>query len=344
MYYYIDESGNTGLNLFDIEQPYFYYGMISSPYDLSFVLSEQYNEIKDILQIPRTSDLHGKKIKSKRFNKIINNLIYITKQWQVSFDIYYLQKSELPIFVFFDFIFDSDINFNVPYFAYRTKIKEILLLKMSSYFSDNLLQDFWYKVICEKDETLMSQQLSLICAILLDKIIQSPKNDLNILLMNGLLWAYKNPNEFFVNLNNTAACENMTNIFTPNSILFSKLVLNMRLQSRNNIHTHITVDRGKFQEFQSMISMYFNQMNGFKNFNNQSYSFDFNNTPKIQLEYGASQTNLGLQLVDMLIWNYRFLLEKDNQDMCKNKLFKNINFFHSEQILSLANIKNQMLY
>jgi hypothetical protein len=34
MYFYVDESGQTGLNLFDENQPYLYYGVLSSKTNL----------------------------------------------------------------------------------------------------------------------------------------------------------------------------------------------------------------------------------------------------------------------------------------------------------------------
>lgn len=34
MYFYIDESGNSGINLFDLEQPYLYYGILSSQFNI----------------------------------------------------------------------------------------------------------------------------------------------------------------------------------------------------------------------------------------------------------------------------------------------------------------------
>ena len=34
MYFYVDESGQTGINLFDLQQPVLYYGVLSSPHDM----------------------------------------------------------------------------------------------------------------------------------------------------------------------------------------------------------------------------------------------------------------------------------------------------------------------
>ena len=34
MYFYIDESGQTGLELFDDNQPFLYYGVLSSKFNL----------------------------------------------------------------------------------------------------------------------------------------------------------------------------------------------------------------------------------------------------------------------------------------------------------------------
>lgn len=51
MYFYIDESGQTGLNLFDESQPFLYYGILRSKLNLD-VLAEK--SLKPLWTYPDT--------------------------------------------------------------------------------------------------------------------------------------------------------------------------------------------------------------------------------------------------------------------------------------------------
>jgi hypothetical protein len=41
MFFYVDESGHTGANLFDKNQPWLYYGILSSEFDLDVAASSR---------------------------------------------------------------------------------------------------------------------------------------------------------------------------------------------------------------------------------------------------------------------------------------------------------------
>lgn len=46
MYFYVEESGHTGANLFDIEQPMLYYGILSSQVNIDFLAEDSLQELK----------------------------------------------------------------------------------------------------------------------------------------------------------------------------------------------------------------------------------------------------------------------------------------------------------
>lgn len=53
MYFYVDESGQTGLNLFDVNQPFLYYGVLSSDFNLDEVLAPFVHKMRDALGVER---------------------------------------------------------------------------------------------------------------------------------------------------------------------------------------------------------------------------------------------------------------------------------------------------
>ncbi len=63
MFFFVDESGNTGLNLFDPIQPILYYGVLSSHADLDVAALPRVEEMRKILGVPR---IHSKELERVR--------------------------------------------------------------------------------------------------------------------------------------------------------------------------------------------------------------------------------------------------------------------------------------
>lgn len=53
MYFYVDESGHTGPNLFDASQPMLYYGVLSSRMNLDVVAEYELAALRRRLKVPR---------------------------------------------------------------------------------------------------------------------------------------------------------------------------------------------------------------------------------------------------------------------------------------------------
>lgn len=53
MYFYVDESGHTGLNLFDAAQPMLYYGVLSSRMNLDVVAEYKLASLRRRLKVLR---------------------------------------------------------------------------------------------------------------------------------------------------------------------------------------------------------------------------------------------------------------------------------------------------
>lgn len=63
MYFYVDESGHTGANLFDEHQPMLYYGVLSSRINIDILAAPKLTAIRNNLEVPR---LHAAELGSHR--------------------------------------------------------------------------------------------------------------------------------------------------------------------------------------------------------------------------------------------------------------------------------------
>ena len=135
MYYYVDESGHTGTNIFDPEQPKLSYGVLSSKLNLDILAEQEFVSLRQKLGADR---LHASELGTKGLSVIANDLIALQKRYQVRFDFYSIQKPDHAVISFFDQVFDQGMNPAITWTGYWTPIRYVLLLKLEIQFSQRL--------------------------------------------------------------------------------------------------------------------------------------------------------------------------------------------------------------
>src|SRR6266699_6554395 len=126
MFFYVDESGHTGTNLFDREQPMLYYGVLSSRSSLDALAIGEMKSARRRLGVDR---LHASQLGLSGLAKISSDLIAVEKRFRPQFDIYRVVKWDHAVITFFDQVFDQAMNPALTWTAYWTPLRFILLLK-----------------------------------------------------------------------------------------------------------------------------------------------------------------------------------------------------------------------
>jgi hypothetical protein len=107
MYFYIDESGHTGPNLFDPTQPILYYGVLASPFDVDLLGSERLTRVRERLGVAR---LHAAELGSGGIARISSDLASLQGELELSFDLICVNKVDFSIMYLFDQVFDQGIT------------------------------------------------------------------------------------------------------------------------------------------------------------------------------------------------------------------------------------------
>ena len=115
MFCFVDESGNTGLELFDSNQPTLYYGLLSSRSNLDIVAEPLLRNLRKQLGVER---LHANQLGVARLTKISAPLIEFSKKKDLRFSLLQVAKPDHAIICFFDQVFDSGMNDAVPWHHY----------------------------------------------------------------------------------------------------------------------------------------------------------------------------------------------------------------------------------
>ena len=107
MYAYIDESGNTGSNLFDPVQPYFLTVAMSSAMDFDDVFRSRVERMANRIG---TDHLHASAIGVDGVEAVAAGLIELVEFSQTRFYFAAVNKRDVAALKFFDAIFDAGEN------------------------------------------------------------------------------------------------------------------------------------------------------------------------------------------------------------------------------------------
>ena len=105
--FFIDESGNTGNNLFDASQPVLCYGTLSSRLNPDALAESDHSAMLRMLGV---TCLHANELGFSRLTKIAPVLIGLQERFDFRFDYWYLHKPTYALSLLFDAIFDEERN------------------------------------------------------------------------------------------------------------------------------------------------------------------------------------------------------------------------------------------
>jgi len=301
MFFYVDESGHTGLNLFDRSQPDLFYGMLSSKVNLD-VLAEPY--IQKLRQRLGVKRLHAKELGLGPLSLIAPALLELVDKYDIRFDLYKLVKADYAVIQFFDQVFDQGLNPAVGWTTYWTPLRYVMLLKVAHLFDDDLAQLAW-AARKEKQRAKSESQLREVCTALLGRVSRLPDQRSRELIADTLNWAIANTSKIEYN----ADSKDMQLAISPNLIGFQFVLLGVvsRLKSAKAKLQCLCVDQQQqFNGAQSELSDYYAKGTG------QVFplglglpELDLRGMPTQGPSFRSSANSAGLELVDLILWMFK---------------------------------------
>ncbi|OYQ81607.1 hypothetical protein B9T19_02770 [Ignatzschineria sp. F8392] len=102
MHFYIDESGNTGKDLMNKNQPIFYYGMVVSSVDLE---KHRTHFVEEIKKCTNKDTIHAKDLSGEILTELIGIVSSFMDENELKFYSYLCVKKDYIIIQFFDQLF-----------------------------------------------------------------------------------------------------------------------------------------------------------------------------------------------------------------------------------------------
>lgn len=236
MFFFVDESGHTGKNLFDETQPYLYYGVLSSPNNLEHAAKKEVEQARAKQGVAR---LHAAELGMGGLVDIHKHLIAIQEKHHLEFDIWRVYKPDHAVICFFDQVFDQGVNPAVPWAGYWTPLRYTLLLTVAQLFNENLAIRAWKARINtrKRDAEL---ELVGICRELLHQLIFVKDARAKQIIGDALEWVIEYPSTISYNCQKHSEKQDIM----PNMIGFQAVMhgIAARLDSPNS-SARIIVDQ-----------------------------------------------------------------------------------------------------
>lgn len=307
MNFYIDESGHTGLNLFDNSQPVLYYGMISSPFDLNITARPFVERLRAHFDVDR---LHANKLGAGRILSIYHKLEAIKRKNKISVDIFKIFKKDYAAISFFDQIFDQGVNKAVPWSSYETPLRYILLQYTAMLWDEKSLKASWDARL-EKNNQRSNEMLKSVLEVLLSQV--SIVNDARAreIITDAFRWAIRYPDA----INYNSADKKYDQQISPNLIGFQSVLhgISARLKDNSKTASSIIVDRQKqFNIAQQNLIKYYQKAKDYpQEIDTGLPMMDLQHIPESSISCVPGTDNIGLELVDIYLWLSKKILEED---------------------------------
>lgn len=306
LYFYVDESGHTGANLFDEHQPMLYYGVLSSRINIDLLAAPKLAAIRKKLGVAR---LHAAELGNGRLPSMVDDIVQLQKRFDIRFDLYRVAKPDHAIICFFDQVFDQGMNPAITWTGYWTPMRYVLLLKLASLFDEDLAKLAWQARITPDDDKAHAQMQS-VCRELQGRLDHLPDARSRQLIGDTLMWAEKNAKEICYNV---ASKKDILQV-TPNIVGFQSVMhgIAQRIGKADRQASRILIDRQtEFNKAQKTLAEMYQSASGFTSpLGPGMPMLDLTNMPTVPIEFSSSHESPGLELVDIYLWVFKRVIEQ----------------------------------
>ena len=202
MYAYVDESGNTGSNIFDSAQPIFITAALITKTNFDILYKK---EILNIAKLVGSTELHANKLGLEKVDVVCKSLLRLLKKSDARFFISRIEKKYLLASKFFDTLFDSCENKAVSWHHYNLRPMRLLLLfKFSRLITEESAEVFWSGILDTNEERSKIKFLESLADV--ESLVHTlPDPRSKEVIMDAIIWAKENPESIYTHINSKAA-------------------------------------------------------------------------------------------------------------------------------------------
>lgn len=299
MYAYIDESGNSGGNLQDPSQPFFYHMVLLSNGDL-----DKEKKFQELLSKYNIQEIHGSR--QKQFiESFAIDLLTILEKYDIHFLYHCTEKKIFAYIKLFEALFDSDENESANKQIYKNEnLKFALINYFINTIPQNIAFDFFKNCSLEINKENALNSFTKICQDIVLCLKNGKNNRINSYIETVVCGALRDPIHLSIYPEQGCKHYNLPNLFDWMNVLFR--ISQYAIRRKKTIDKIIHDEQYNFKEdLDKVYSMCLRlaKNNATLNFGNpetidyKPLPFDFNS-----FEFKDSSHCYGIQTVDVCLY------------------------------------------
>ncbi len=306
MYAYVDETGNTGPNIFDPEQPIFMTAALITKTNFDLVHK---NDIARIAKKIGETEIHANIVGMERIEDIANDLLALFKRCDARFFVSRIEKRYLATTKFVDTLFDSYENKAVPWHVYNMRPMRLLLVfKVASVLTEDTAKKFWSSML-EKRERKAYEIFLESLQDLKRNIHELPDQRLRQLITDAVDWAAQNPESIHIHTNSKAARLG----HLPNLAVFPNLLDGIEQRSKLWRRKVVEIVHDRQSQFQGALRDWHEL---YKNAAPDVITWTMNEKHVLRRVEGSNfrisnvHESAGIQAIDTILWLFKRVIEE----------------------------------
>lgn len=306
MYAYVDETGNTGTNIFDPEQPIFITAALITKQN--FDLVHKY-ELARIAGIVGENELHANIIGLDRVEQVAEELLALFKRCDAKFFVSRIEKRYLAATKLVDTLFDSFENKAVPWHVYNVRPMRLLLVfKVASILTEDTAKKFWDSLLEKRQEKAYELFVESLHELResVSKLLDQRSRQL---ITEAIDWAIKNPESIYIHINSKAARLG----HLPNLAVFPSLLDGIEQRSKMWKRKVVEIVHDRQSQFQGTLR---NWHELHKNATPEVISWTMGEKYALRRVEGSefrissAHESAGIQAIDAVLWLFKRVIDE----------------------------------
>lgn len=300
MYAFVDETGNTGANLFDPDQPDFFTGALITKTDFDKVHGPAIRALCSRSGLPA---VHASVIGFGPVEAVAPDLRRILKATDARFFVSRVEKRYLLATKVFDTFFDSGENPAVPWTAYNIRVLRLILcFKVASLLDDVLARRFWAMLMAKREKAARAM-IPGICEAFLERVDFLPDERSRSIVREAFAWSKEHPEALDIFISGRQA----KNGHMPNLVAFTNLLAGLEELSKRWDRPLRRIVHDRQAQFEATLAewhqLFSNAADVPVHWLGENYTLRM--VPGSTFEVSASEASPGIQVADLILWLYR---------------------------------------
>ena len=301
MFAYVDETGNTGKNIFDAEQPDFFTGALITKTNFDVLHGKHLQQIVLHAGVP---SLHAAEVGMGTIENAADDILRLLKKIDARFCISRVEKRYLLATKLYDVFFDSGENPAASWEAYNIKLLRMLMcLKVSALITEKIARNFW-DMLLARNENRARERIPGICEDLLARVpILLPDKRSREIVSETLAWSRDHPKALDI----FSAGREAKNGHMPNMVAFADLLNGLEECSKGWKRPLRKIVHDRQSQFESSLAEWHAMFSNASNepIQRSGETIVIQKVAGSDFEVSASDDSAGIQIADLILWLFR---------------------------------------